>query len=120
MIEYFSEDIEFLKELLSKDKVELYFFHNKYMLSPAQMARTINKFEELGLIDITNDEVSLNELGRRWIIENRKFLFLNENVKYWKEIPEEMKQKKIAINKPFKPNRRNIDKELFNNIEDGN
>lgn len=118
-MEFYSEDIEFLKELLYHDKVEIYLFHEKYKLSPAQLARTINKFMNQELIIFSNHTISLTEKGRNWIFENRRVLFIKEKKKYWKEIPEAMKQEKIAINELYKPNRRKIDKELFKNIEDG-
>ena len=118
-MDFFSEDIEFLKELLSNDKVELYLLHEKYRLSPAQMARTIKKFEKLDLIIIKDDRISLKDKGRKWIFEKRNNLFLKEKDKYWKKVPEEMEQEKIAINSLYKPKRSKIDNELFKNIEDG-
>lgn len=115
----FSEDIELLKELYSKEKIEMYYFHEKYKLSPAQLGRTIKKFKEAGLIIIDEKNVILLEKGRKWIIGNRRDLFLNERSKYWKKIPEQMKQESLAINELYKPDRKKIDKEIFKNIEDG-
>lgn len=118
-MDLYSEDIELLKELYSNDKIELYFFHKKYKLSPAQLARALKKFKDAGLILLDNDSVELNEKGRRWIIGNRKELFLKEKSKYWKRIPENMKQQSLEINQFYIPERKNIDKEIFTNIEDG-
>lgn len=119
MMDLYSEDIEFLKELYYRDKIDLYFFHEKYKLSPAQLARTIRKFEEEELIVLDKRQVILNEKGRNWIFRNRRILFLKEKSKYWKNIPEEMKQDSLAVNELYKPNRKTLDKELFKNIEDG-
>jgi|SRR5690606_5806859 len=119
MMELYSEDIEFIKELLDKKKVNLYFFHEKYLLSPAQLARTINKFLEGNLVELNNEEIRLTLEGEKWVVCNRKSLFLNERKKYWKEIPSEMKQASIDINDFYKPNRNKLDTELFKNIEDG-
>lgn len=118
-MKFYSEDIEFIKELYDSKKVHLYFFHEKYLLSPAQLARTINKFIEEEIVELNNEVVSLTPKGEEWIICNRKTLFLNEKDKYWKEIPSEMRQKTIGIKDLYKPNRNKIDKELFKNIEDG-
>lgn len=115
----YSEDIELMKELYYKKKIDIYFFHEKYKLSPAQLARSINKFVDKGLVDFNNNQVVLNKDGVDWIFRNRKILFLEEKSKYWKEIPEEMKQTPIAINSPYKPNLKYLDKEIFKDIEDG-
>ncbi len=119
MIELLSEDIEFLKELYAQNSLDLYFFHEKYQLSPFQLARTIQKFEDNGLIVISGNQITLNEYGRNWIFGNRKYIFLRENVKYWKLIPENMKQPILGINELYIPNRKTLDKEIFKNIEDG-
>lgn len=119
MMDLYSEDIELLKELYSKDKIEFYFFHEKYKLSPAQLARALRKFSEKELIEIENNLVILTKKGREWIFHNRLKLFLSEKSKYWKNIPEEMKQDSLAINELYLPVKKNIDKELFKNIEDG-
>lgn len=118
-MEIYSEDIEFLKELYLENKVDLYFFHEKYRLSPAQLSRTISKFIEKDLITLKDNCVILNETGKKWIVSQRKHLFLNESRKYWKKAPENMMQKTKLINELYKPNRKDIDVELFKNLEDG-
>lgn len=115
-MELYSEDIEFIKELLDRKKVDLYFFHEKYLLSPAQLARTINKFIEEGVVELSNEEIRLTPNGEKWIICNRKSLFLHERKKYWKEIPSEMKQESFELNDFYKPNRKKLDTELFKKI----
>lgn len=112
-MDIYSEDIELLKELYLREKVDLYFFHEKYKLSPAQLGRTLKKFNDAGYIIIDKQDVILNEIGRKWIIGNRRQLFLKEKSKYWKKVPEEMTQKNLSINELYIPNRKNIDNELF-------
>ena len=118
MIELYSEDIELLKELYSKTNIDMFFFHEQYKLSPAQLARTLKKFTDAGLIILDSRNIILNENGRRWIIGNRKELFLKEKSKYWKNIPDEMKQDLLNVNELYLPDRKKIDNELFKNIED--
>lgn len=115
----YSEDIEFLKELYHKDRVDLYFFHEKYRLSPAQLSRTLNKFLKMELVVLQGNEVLLNETGRMWIIKHRRDLFLGVRRKYWKEIPDNMVQNAININELYLPNKKSLDTELFKNFEDG-
>ena len=118
-MQLYSEDLEFIKELLNKKEVNLYFFHEKYLLSPAQLARTINKFLEGSLIELHDEKIRLTSKGEEWIICNRKSLFIHERKKYWKEIPSEMKQTPINKDELYKPNRNKLDTEFFKNIEDG-
>jgi predicted transcriptional regulator len=118
-MEFYSEDIEFIKELFERKKVTLYLFHEKYLLSPAQLARTIKKFLDEGIVELNKEEVSLTPNGEIWIICNRKALFLIEKNKYWKEIPIEMNQIPIGINEYYNPDRNKLDTELFKNLEDG-
>ncbi len=119
MIKLYSEDIELIKELYIEKQVHLYSFHEKYLLSPAQLARTINKFVDEGIIELNNEMISLTTKGEKWIVCNRKALFLFEKDKYWKEIPGDMRQRAMGIKELYLPNRNKIDKELFKNIEDG-
>ena len=119
MMQMFSEDIEFLKELYLNNKINIYFFHEKYMLSPAQLGRTIRKFAKMKHIIVNDDNVELTENGRKWVIANRKELFLKEKEKLWKVVPAEMERVPIKINETYKLKTKNIDIELFKNIEDG-
>jgi len=119
MMDLYSEDIELLKELYLREKVDFYFFHEKYKLSPAQLGRTLKKFKDAGLIVIEEQNIILNEIGIKWIIGNRRELFLKEKSKYWKNIPDEMTQEILGINDIYIPNRKKIDKEIFKNLEDG-
>tara|TARA_R100000789_G_scaffold97449_1_gene99967 strand:- start:173 stop:532 length:360 start_codon:yes stop_codon:yes gene_type:complete len=117
---FFSEDIEFLRELYINRSLNIYFFHEKYKLSPLQLSRTINKFKKIDLIVLENRVVYLNEKGRDWVFSKRKELFLEERLKYWKIIPQEMKQNSIEINELYNPNRKKLDKEFFKIYENGN
>lgn len=117
-MDLFSEDIELLRELYLSNEKDLYFFHEKYKLSPVQLARTLKKFESKELIEIKNRIIILTEKGRNWIFYNRRMLFLKEKSKCWKNIPDEMKQEHLKINEIYKPNRSTLDKEIFKRLED--
>lgn len=117
MMQIFSEDIEFIKELYIHNSVNMYFFHEKYMLSPAQLGRTIRKFTNIKCVIINDNNIELTDKGRKWIIANRKELFLKTKEKYWKNIPVEMAQEAFKINDTYKPKK--FDSELFKALEDG-
>lgn len=114
---FFSEDIEFMKELYINNSLSLYFFHEKYMLSPAQLGRTIKKFTDLKYVLVNDFDVVLTEKGRKWIIANRRELFLKTKEKHWKKVPIEMTREVFNINNTYKPTK--LDSELFNKLEDG-
>ena len=108
-MQIFSEDIEFIKELYIHNSVSMYFFHEKYMLSPAQLGRTIRKFTNIECVIIDDNNIELTDKGRKWIIANRKELFLKTKEKYWKNIPIEMLQAAIKTNDTYKPNVKKLD-----------
>lgn len=120
MISFYSEDIELLKELYAEHRISFYFFHKKYGLSPSQLGRSINKFKKEKVITIEDDNICLTEHGKNWIFYHRRELFLKEKSKYWKDLPEEMSRNALTINELYIPNRKSLDKELFNNNEGGN
>lgn len=119
MMQLFSEDIEFIKELYLYNSVSMYFFHEKYMLSPAQLGRTIRKFADIECVIMNENRIELTEKGRKWIIANRQELFLKTKEKYWKNVPADMTQDTIKISDKYKPNRNKLDSELFKTLEDG-
>ena len=53
-MKFYSEDIEFIKELFDKKQVKLYLFHEKYLLSPIQLARTLKRFIEEEIVELNN------------------------------------------------------------------
>jgi hypothetical protein len=89
------------------------------MLSPAQLGRTIRKFTNIECVIINDNNIELTEKGRKWIIANRKELFLQTKEKYWKNTPIEMIQETFKINDTYKPNTKKLDSELFKILEDG-
>lgn len=94
MMDLFSEDIELIKELIHYRRLDIFLLHEKYRLSPAQVARSLRKFYEDDLIKITGTDIAFTEKGLLWIQENRINLFLNKRNQYWKDIPKEMRTKK--------------------------
>jgi hypothetical protein len=103
MNHYYSEDIIFLKHIFQCQEVDIYFFHEKYLLSPAQLSRTIRKFKEIDVITEQNGIATLTEKGRAWIIDNKRSLFLQKKSRFWKNIPEHMKDTVISIDTLYLP-----------------
>ena len=109
-------DIEVLRELYRNDKVDLYRFHQLYSISPGQLAKTIDHFVELKVLDVVDDFVQLTDFGRKWVVANRKSIFLRDRLQEWKDIPENMRKDRILVNSPYKPKKSLVDREFFGHL----
>lgn len=110
---FYSEDIIILREIFNLRRLNIFYFHEKYLLSPGQLARSLNNFIENKIIQIKENEIIITDFGIKWIISNRKKLFLQEKDLFWKEIPEYMTKKQLMINKLYKPKHELIDKNFL-------
>jgi len=79
---------EILINLFSQPSgINIYEFHEKYLLSPAQLSAFVDTYSKEGYVSINDDILSITPSGQRWIISKRAKLFLNED-KYWKKVPD--------------------------------
>lgn len=97
-----------------KKKILLYYFHDKYLFSPGQLARSINKLIKKKIIICEDQYISATSEGNDWILANRKKIFFHIKNKYWKKIPDHMLAKEHALNKPYKPKQKLLDTIFFN------
>lgn len=109
-------DIEVLRELYRNDKVDLYRFHQLYSLSPGKLAKTIIHFAELKVIEIVDDCVQLTDFGRKWVLANRKSIFLQNRPQEWKNIPKDMRKEQIHVNALYKPKKSLVDRKFFGHL----
>ncbi len=56
--------------------VNVYEFHKRFSFSPAQLSRFTRRFQELDIIEYSNETIKLTEHGKAWILNNRKEIFL--------------------------------------------
>ena len=91
MLKYISSsDKKILLELFIERKaIYIYYFHEKYLFSPAQINRFVRKYLEEKIISFDDYKIKLTDHGIKWIIHNRKKLFSSPNKKVWKNIPKE-------------------------------
>lgn len=118
MMQFFSEDIEFLRELYIHRSLDMYFFHKKYLLSPAQLGMTIKKYLQMGCVVLNGRNIELTFAGYNWIVANRKSIFLTERAKYWKQIPFFVQYSRINPGDVYKPNIKKLDPELIKLLEE--
>lgn len=82
--------------------VNIYILHKRYSLSPAQIARVIDKYKPDKIIKISGLDLSLTPKGEKWLNKNIRKIFLKP-IKYWKEVPPEMQTEKVEINSLYTP-----------------
>ena len=91
MLKYISSsDKKILLDLFTERKsIHMYYFHEKYLFSPAQMNRFVRNFLEEKVISFIDYKIKLTEHGIKWITRNRKKIFISPHKKEWKKIPDE-------------------------------
>jgi len=89
MLKYISSsDKKILLELFTERKaIYIYYFHEKYLFSPAQINRFIRNYLKEKIISFDDYKIKLTEYGIKWIVHNRRKIFLSHNKKEWKKIP---------------------------------
>ncbi len=119
---FHSEDREILRDLFKcPDGKMLFFFHDEYLLSPAQVSRSLQKFSELHLVEIDNEMVRLTEIGRKWVLANRRAIFFNVGHAFWKdplirkEWPEDELYREIleSARNDYRPKMKRMNLEFF-------
>lgn len=76
------------------DNINVYEFHERFSFSPAQLSRFTRRFQELDIIEYSNETIKLTEHGKAWILNNRKEIFLTPTKKTWARIPREWQNTK--------------------------
>jgi len=104
-----SEDREILRHLYAAHvPVDVYYFHERYQLSPGQIARVIRKYSSEDKIVIVDDSIELTEKGRRWVLRNRRQIFMSGSARPWKQIPDEFRNTKNRAGNKFKLSVQNV------------
>ncbi len=88
---YFSSaDKKILMDLFKEQSSrQLYYFYEKYNFSPAQLSRFVRTYQEIGVILVQDDCIELTEFGKKWMLKNRKDIFLKPKEHLWRRVPSE-------------------------------
>ena len=91
MLEYISSsDKKILLELfIERKSIYIYYFHEKYLFSPAQINRFVRNYLKEKIVSFDDYKIKLTEHGIKWVTYNRGKIFLSSNKKEWKKIPNE-------------------------------
>jgi DNA-binding PadR family transcriptional regulator len=103
-------DREIIKNILQQEKIDWYFFHEKYKLSPGQLSRSIKKLENCKFIIVDNEKIQITEEGRKTIIAKRNSILRKSQDEYWGIVQEDRKGNKVEINQYYLPNKAKIKK----------
>ncbi|MDH5426045.1 MAG: hypothetical protein OEY29_13715 [Gammaproteobacteria bacterium] len=109
-----SEDREILRDLfINNDVLCLYKFHEKYLLSPGQIARVIRKYIKNNIFETNENTIKLTEHGKKWVYNNRNDIFRAPLNELWKQVPAGFSLNEEKRNEePYKPNFKNIIKQF--------
>ncbi|WP_445682651.1 hypothetical protein [Radicibacter daui] len=107
---YQSFEIEILKTLYQKqDWVNVYYFHEKYLLSAGQISNFIRRYGKFEIINFKNYEIKLTAKGINWLIANRRHIFLTKKNRHWAYFKADPK---LKIGDPYLPNLHSISHQL--------
>lgn len=117
-VDFDSADREILRVLYStKGVVDAYLFYTRYNLLPSMILRSFRRFEEDGVVRLVDGAfLELTEYGRKWVVSNRRRIFMREVDAEWKDPPGSYLINSLPPFSPYIPKRRNTSKKFFENL----
>lgn len=95
----FLEGLIFKELFCRKRPVDPYYFHELYKISPAQIALFLETYKDSGFIQLTPyGRMELTKHGIKYILKNRKSLFIQRQIDYSDFTPEKSKEKSHITN----------------------
>ena len=101
-------DREILKNLLKNKKLDWYYLHEKYRLSPGQLSRSFKKLIRLKFILVGDESIEITEEGLIKTITMRKIILRKNEDEFWSKLQDERKGAKIKVNQFYLPNVKKI------------
>lgn len=82
--------IDLFKEQCNR---QIYYFYQQYNFSPAQLSRFVRTYQNIDVISVHDDTIELTEFGKKWVLKNRRDIFLKPKEQLWRTIPSEWIEK---------------------------
>jgi len=98
------------------EPTQIYALHRRYRLSPAQIARSVRKFESIGVLCLTGHAIKLTDYGRRWVLANRLTLFGKPHSRLWKEVPQSLLAAPDRANEYYTPRQARMGKHFLEDM----
>lgn len=95
--------------------LDIFYFHERYQLSPAQLYAFISEYSPLNYAHIAEDKIYLTQKGKFFVWKNRFFIFENKYKKSWRPNKETKGWKSIRSLDNVSPHYKWIDKK-FNDL----
>lgn len=84
-----SEDKIILRDIIELRKIDLFYFHERYLLSPAQIRSAIDRLEKLGIAKTEKNFLIINEESVSTAIKYMRKI--DKRPKYWRQLSNEKK-----------------------------
>jgi hypothetical protein len=98
---------ELLRDLFkAPGGLELFHFHEKYQVTPAQILVAVEPLLRLGVIESEAHRIRLTTYGRKWVVANRARIFLQSIDQFWKTPPVALSADRIEPFEPYVPKHR--------------
>lgn len=110
-MEFSSEEKIIVVDLLQYGRCSIYEFHEKYLLSPAQVYSSIVKLKNLNIIKVDEQYLSLEDNAKQTIYLFRHQIFRRQ--KPWREIPEDFLDKTDREMTAYLPSFKQVDRRLL-------
>lgn len=99
----------------ANDWFDLYALHEELLLSPAQIVSAVMRLQADGLCEADGMKAKLNNDGVRWVLKNRREIFLRSGRKW--SISPLVDHPKFDIGEPYMPRLKSIDKDFFRKLD---
>ena len=106
-----SSDAVIVRHLLEFPRCLIYDFHNLYLLSPAQIADSLDRLHQARISGNDHQYAYLLEDYEMRLAVCRRSLF--QRSKGWRECPRGMRSEKMQVTAPYIPNRKLVDKRIL-------
>lgn len=105
---------------INKQYIDIYTYHTRYNLLPHQIAQCIILLIKKNIITKEGNKITITDYGRKWVLANRRVLFLSQRCQYWKTTRNKGYKDFGDNNNEIRlPNISKIDKSLFTTNKKG-
>ncbi|MEP3676146.1 hypothetical protein [Sulfitobacter sp.] len=98
----------------SGDWFDLYELHEELLLSPAQVFSVVTFLASEALCKVDGTKATLTEKGVRWVLRNRKRIFMSTK-RHW-SVPQGADVARLKVGQPYMPKLGSVDKYFFQKL----
>lgn len=95
----------------SRDWVDLYSIHKRYLLSPLRLLEVCDELSMRKIIDLEGNSIRITDEGVRWTVKNRHSVFSSERP--WARPSQHVTIPKRKPTDPYLPNLKMVERDFF-------